>query len=171
MAKPYRVTLTPAQRAELHERARQRVLAPAVRDRLEMVRLSDLGWSVPQVAQYLGKHEQTVRKYIKAFLAAGWDAQPDRPRPGRPPTLTEAHLLAVERLLDEAAAAGTRTWSAPQLVQWLAAAHRVRVTPKYLAERLAARRFRWKRTKRTIHHKADPVRQAQAQADLAALQL
>ncbi len=171
MTKPFRVSLTPAQRGELNERARARVLAPAVRDRLEMVRLSDLGWRVPKIAAYLGKHEQTVRKYIKAFLAAGWDALPDRPRPGRPPTLTEAHLLAVERLLDEAAAAGTRTWSASQLGQWLAEEHQVHVTPKYLAERLAARRFRWKRTKRSVQHKADPVRQAQAKADLAALAL
>jgi len=155
----------------LHRRARERVVAPALRDRLEMVRLSDLGWSVPKIAAYLGKHEQTVRKYVKAFLAAGWAVLPDRPRPGRPPTLTEAHLLATERLLDEAARRGERTWSGPQLAQWLAETHGVRVRPKYLGERLAARRFRWKRTKRTVQHKADPVRQAQAQAELAALAL
>ena len=142
-----------------------------MRDRLEMIRLSDLGWGVPQIAAYVGKHEQTVRKYVKAFLAGGWDALPDRPRPGRPPTLTEAHLLALERLLDEAARQGERTWSAPQLARWLEAQHGVRVRPKYLGERLAARRFRWRRTKRTVQHKADPVRQAQAHADLAALTL
>ena len=169
MAKPYRVRLTPEQRAELHARARQRVVAPAVRDRLEMVRLSDLGWSVPAVAGYLDKHEQTVRKYIKAFLKSGWDALPDRPRPGRPPTLTEAHLLAVERLLDEAAARGERTWTAPQLARWLDETHGVRVRPKYLSERLRRRKFRWKRTKRTVQHKADPDRQAPAQAELAVL--
>jgi transposase len=153
----------------LHRRARERVVAPALRDRLEMVRLSDLGWGVPRIARYLGKHEQTVRKYIKAFLTGGWDALPDRPRPGRPPTLTEAHLLAVERLLDEAAARGERTWSAPQLARWLEQTHQVRVAPKYLGERLVARRFRWKRTKRTVQHKADPSRQAQAHANLAVL--
>ena len=171
MTQPFRVSLTPAQRAELHQRARARVVAPALRDRLEMVRLADLGWSVPRIAGYLGKHEQPVRKYIKAFRTGGWEVLPDRPRPGRPPTLTEAHLLATERLLDEAARRGERTWSAPQLAGWLAEAHGVRVRPEYLGERLAARRLRWKRTKRTVHHKADPVRQEQAKADLAALQL
>jgi transposase len=163
--------LTPEQRVDLHRRARERVIAPALRDRLEMVRLSDLGWGVPRIAAYLGKHEQTVRKYVKAFLADGWATLPDRPRPGRPPTLTEAHLLATERLLDAAARRGERTWSAPQLAEWLAQTHGVRVRPKYLGERLAARRFRWKRTKRTVQHKADPVRQEQAKADLAALSL
>lgn len=163
------MTLAPEQRAELHRRARERVVAPALRDRLEMVRLSDLGWSVPKIAGYLGKHEQTVRKYIKAFLRSGWDALPDRPRPGRPPTLTEAHLLAVERLLDEAAARGERTWSAPQVADWLAKTYQLDISPKYLGERLGARKFRWKRTKRTVQHKADPDRQAQAKADLAVL--
>ncbi|HEV8636107.1 MAG TPA: helix-turn-helix domain-containing protein [Chloroflexota bacterium] len=167
IVKPYRVALTPEQRAELQRRARERVVAPALRDRLEMVRLSDLGWRVPKVAAYLGKHEQTVRAYVKAFLAEGFAALPDRPRPGRPPALTEAHLQAVERLLDEAAARGERTWSAPQLARWLAEVHGVRVGPQHLGVRLRARRFRWKRTKRTVAHKADPDRQAQAQTDLA----
>jgi len=172
IVKPYRVALTPEQRAELQRRARGRVVAPALRDRLEMIRLSDLGWSVPQIAAALGKHEQTVRKYVKAFLASGetgWAVLPDRPRPGRPPKVTGAHLTAVERLLDEAAARGERTWSAPQLARWLAQTHGVRVRPSYLAERLRQRRFRWKRTKRTVQHKADPDRQAQARADLAVL--
>jgi transposase len=159
----------------LQRRSRERVIAPALRDRLEMLRLSDLGRSVPQIARDLDRHEQTVRKYIRAFLAAeaaapgsGWDVLPDRPRPGRPPALTDAHLLVVERLLD-AAARGERTWSAPQLADWLAETHQVRVAPKYLAERVGARGFRWKRTKRTVQHKADPDRQQQARAELAVL--
>ena len=134
-----------------------------------MVRLSDLGWGVPTIARYLSKHAQTVRKHIKAFLVRGWDALPDQPRPGRPATLTEAHLLSMERLLDEAARRGERTWSAPQLARWLAETHGIRVRPKYLGERLAARRCRWKRTKRTVHHKAHPDRQEPATADPAAL--
>lgn len=97
----------------------------------------------------------------------GRAARPATPRP--PPTLTEAHLLAVEQLLDEAAARGERTWSAPQLSDWLARTHHVRVAPKYLAERLNARGFRWKRTKRTVQPKATPDRQAQATAVLAVL--
>ena len=140
-----------------------------------MLRLSDLGWGVPKIARYLGRHEQTVRKYLKAFVAAGpaggWEALPDRPRPGRPPTVTEAHWLAMERLLDEAAARGERAWSAPQLADWLAKTYQVAVSPKYLGERLRQRKYRWKRTKRSVQHKADPDRQARAKADLAALTL
>lgn len=35
-----------------------------------MLRLSDLGRSVPEIAQDLNLHDQTARKYLKAFLAA-----------------------------------------------------------------------------------------------------
>ncbi len=57
-----RVLLTDAERAELRARTRAPGITPRTRDRLEMVRLSDLGWGVPQIAAHLGKHEQTVRK-------------------------------------------------------------------------------------------------------------
>jgi transposase len=168
MATGYRIKLTAEQRQELHRRARERVISPRLRDRLEMIRLSDLDWSVPKIAAYLGTHEQTVRKYVKTFLANGFVALPDRPRPGRPPRLLAAHLEAVAELLDAAAEHG-QTWTAPRLATWLAETHRVRVAPEYLATRLRARRFRWKRTKRSVHHKADPDLQAQARADLEVL--
>ncbi len=87
-----RVELTGAQRDELRARSHERGIAPRTRDRLEMIRLADAGWTIPRIAVHLGAHEQTVRKYVKAFLADGFAALPDRPRPGRPPTVTEAHL-------------------------------------------------------------------------------
>ena len=168
MATGYRIRLTPAQRDELDRRAREREVAPRLRDRLEMVRLSDLDWSVPRIAAYLRCHEQTVRRVVKAFLAQGFAALPDRPRPGRPPTLTAAHLEAVEALLDAAARRG-ETWTAPRLANWLADTHCVRIDAEYLAARLRARRFRWKRTKRSVQHKADLRLQDQAKADLEVL--
>jgi transposase len=168
MATGYRIRLTPEQREELHRRSRARVLPPRLRDRLEMVRLSDLDWSVPRIAAAVGCHEQTVRRVVKAFLAGGFDALPDRPRPGRPPRLTLAHLEAVEALLDTAAAGG-QTWTAPRLAAWLADTYGVRVDPEYLASRLRQRKFRWKRTKRSVQHKANPDLQNQAQAELEVL--
>ena len=67
----YWITLTDEQRLDLRQRTRQAGLAPSIRDRLEMVRLADAGWSVPRIAQHLGQHEQPVRAWIKAFLAGG----------------------------------------------------------------------------------------------------
>ena len=51
----YRVTLEEAERQELHQRTHQRGLAPRTRERIEMVRLSDAGWSIPEIARHLGQ--------------------------------------------------------------------------------------------------------------------
>ena len=144
-----RIELTAAQRAELRTRTHEADVAPRTRDRLEMVRLSDAGWTIPRIAEHLGAHEQTVRKYVKAFLAAGFAALPDRPRPGRPPRVTEDHLRAVEALLD----AGGRTWTTRQVVDWLDREHGVRVHPDHLSRLLHARRFGWQRTVTSVAHK------------------
>ncbi|MGH2346104.1 MAG: helix-turn-helix domain-containing protein, partial [Chloroflexota bacterium] len=58
----------------------------------------DLGWRVPRIAQALGAHEQTVRTYLKAFLAQGFAGLADRPR------VSAADLAALGQLLDAAPA-------------------------------------------------------------------
>jgi transposase len=143
-----RVALTPAQREELHACTHEPGIAPRTRDRLEMIRLADAGWSIPRIAVHLGCHQQTVRAYVKAFLVGGFAALPDRPRPGRPPRVTKAHLLALEALID----AGGRTWTTRQLAEWLAQEHGVRVHPDHLSVLLHRRRFGWQRTVTSVAH-------------------
>lgn len=142
-----RVALTEAERTELG--ARTRTAGPRTRDRLEMVRLADVGWSVPRIARHLDRHEQTVRRHLKGFLAHGFATLPDRPRAGRPPTVTEGDLRAVESLLD----AGGRTWTTRQLVAWLDRERGVAVHPDHLRRLLRRRRFGWKRTVTSVAHK------------------
>jgi transposase len=168
MAIGYRIQLTAAQAAEWHRRWWAAGTTARERERLEIIRQSARHQSVPTIADRLGVHEQTVRRVVKRFLAEGFGALADRPRPGRPPTLTAAALAAVEAHLDAAAAAG-ETWTGPRLAAWLATTRQVRVNHEYLVARLRARKFRWKRTKRSVRHKADPDRQAHAKADLAVL--
>ena len=171
MPKIIRVRLTPEQRDELNQRARARDIAPRVRDRLEMVRLFDLGQTIPQIAQTLGAHPQTVRKYIKAFVAEGFAALSDRPIPGRPPTVTRADLDAVGHLLDEAAPQG-QTWTKTRLARWLTQERGVTITPQHLGVVLRRERFRWKRTKRSVRHQQkDPALQDAAKAHLESLRL
>jgi transposase len=169
MPRIIRVQLTAEQRAELNQRARARTLAPRLRERLEMVRLSDLGQTIPQIAQMLGQHEQTVRKYLKAFLVDGFAALPDRPIPGRPPTIRRADLDALGQLLDVAAARG-ETWTAPRLRHWLATERGVHISSDRLGVLLRRERLRWKRTKHSVRHKQkDPALQDAAKAHLESL--
>lgn len=168
MATGFRIRMTAEQRAEWPRRWAASRTARA-RDRLEIVRQSDEGRSVPTIAGRLELHAQTVRRVVQRFLAAGFAALADRPRSGRPPTLTPADLDAVEALLDGAARAG-QTWTTPRLGVWLAETRGVRVNPEYLGARLRGRDFRWKRTKRSVRHKrTDPDLQARREAELEVL--
>ena len=162
----YRIALTDEQRQELRARTRHVGLAPSTRDRLEMVRLSDAGWSVPTIARHLGQHEQTVRAWIKAFLDGGFDALPNKPRGGKQSALTVGILAAVRAEL----AKGGRTWTASQLAAWVAEHHGIRLSTDRLRVHLRRAQISWQRTSRTLKHKQDPVEVAERQAALAALE-
>jgi transposase len=161
----YRIRLSEEQRQAVRARTRQAGLAPSTRDRLEMVRLSDAGWSVPRIARHLGQHEQTVRSWIKAFLAGGFDALPNKPRGGKTSALTAPLLERVRTDL----AAGTRTWTAAQLADWIAAQHGVRLSADRVRIHLRRARISWQRTSRTLRHKQDPDEVAEREAVLTGL--
>jgi putative transposase len=158
----YRIALTDEQRQELRQRTRQVGLAPSTRDRLEMVRLADAGWSVPRIARHLGQHEQTVRAWIKAFLAGSFDALPNKPRGGKQSALTPPMLAAVRAEI----AKGTRTWTAAQLADWVAEHHGVRLSTDRLRVHLRRATISWQRTSRSLKHKQDPAEVAARQAVL-----
>ncbi len=75
MPKVIRVHLTDEQRDALNERARARTLAPRLRERLEMVRLSDLGQTIPQIARVAAPPPQWCRRVREASstsLSCSW---------------------------------------------------------------------------------------------------
>jgi transposase len=156
----YRVSLTDAQRQELHRRAHAPGVLPRTRDRLEMVRLSDAGFTIPRIAAHLQISEKRVRHYIKTFLTHGFDALPDRPHLGQQSALTPA----MEEAIREEMRRQARTWTAAQVADWVAKQLGVRLTPDYLARRLKRARIAYKRTGRTLHHKQDPEEVAKTKA-------
>jgi len=158
-----RTRLTPEQRTALRARAHAATVTPRVRDRIEMILLSDEGWPAQRIAHHLGYCTLTVRKLLHAFLDTGEAALSIRP-PGPPKDTARRQQVtaALEALLDE-----ERTWTAAQLAAALAAqdiALSTRQTRKYL-QTLGA----WRRTQRTLRHKQDPDRVATATTTLGAL--
>ena len=169
MPRLIRVHLSAAQRKELFERQRHLPVVSRMWRRLEIVRQADWDGRAPAIAEWLGMHVQTVRAYLKAFQVSGFAGLADRPRSGRPPRLGPEDWVAVEALLDQAAT-GERTWTLPQLTDWLARERGVSISASRLSRLLRMRRFRWKRTKHSLQHKADPVRQAEKTAALRTLE-
>lgn len=158
----YRITLTAAQQHELRQRTHRAGIAPSTRDRLEMVRLSHAGWSVPQIATHLGLHEQTVRTWIKAFVAGGFDALLNQPRGGLLRSALTPALLAAARMM---IAASGRTWTARQLADWFATEHGVRLSPSRVRIHLRRAGLSYHRTSRTLKPKQDPTAVADFKTD------
>lgn len=149
---------------ELLNTLRRESLPPRIRDRIEMVMLSDAGWSAPRIAAHLGYCGQTVRDLLRAFLARGTDALHPF-RTGLGPDIDHRNHVADElkRLLAE-----DRTWTSRQLAGALAErgiAMGARQVRRHL-KRLGAR---YRRTASSLKHKQDPVKAERAGRILANL--
>lgn len=147
----YRVHLTEEQREELRRLTRAADIKPRTRDRLEMIRLLDAGWHIPRIAQHLRVSPRRVRVWVRRFLEGGFDALPDQPHLGQRSQLTPALVAALRTEL----AKGDRTWSAPQLAEWLAEHHGVALSPNHLGSLLRRAGLSYRRTERSLKHKQD----------------
>jgi transposase len=162
----YRVRLTDEQREELRRRAHAPGVAPRTRDRLEMIRLADQGFTIPRIAGILAISEPRVRHWVKRFLDGGFDALPDQPHLGQRSALTPAILSALTAEI----ARGQQTWTAAQSVAWIAERFGVLRTPDHLRRLLRRSRLSYKRTHRSLKHKQDPAAVQVAKETLAALE-
>lgn len=119
-----------------------------------------------EVADLLECHPVTARAAVHRFADGGIEALPDAPRPGRPAELLAPDdRAALAELLDVSAEAGI-TWTAPALCDWLRAERGVDISADWLSELLHREGFRWKRTRDSVRHKAHPVLQRAARAQL-----
>ena len=162
----YRVKLAPEEQWELRRRTRATGIMPRTRDRLEMVRLSAAGWSIPKIAVHLGIHEHRVRYWIKRYLDGGFDALPDQPHPGQSSAVTPAILASMKAEIAKA----DRTWTARQLAEWMEAEHGLRRSPEQVSRLLKRERIVFKRTGRGLKHKQKPEEVAAKKAELEVLE-
>ena len=151
-----RIRLTDDQRHELQS-LRRSDLPVVARDRLEMVLLSDAGWSAPRIASHVGRHPHTARAALKGFAARGVASfRPDAPGP-EPNHARRAEVTGrLAALLGE-----DRTWTSKQLAEALrsdgvAIGHRQ--TRRYLALLGAG----YRRTAQTVGHRQDPAKAERA---------
>jgi putative transposase len=151
-----RIQLDDATRGELHTLRRSDLPAEA-RDRIEMVALSDAGWSPPRIAAHLGYHPQTVRDRLRDFLGRGTEAL-FRRRPGPTPDLGRRDQVgrALAELLGEG-----RTWTSRQLSEALG--HRgIAIGPRQTRRYLKRIKAGYRRTTNTLKHKQDPAKAERA---------
>jgi transposase len=158
-----RITLDDATRDELGA-LRRAERAPKVRDRIEMVTLSDAGWSAPRIAGHLGYHPQTVRDALRSFAARGAAAlRPFRSGPAPDAQRLEQVAVALRELLGQ-----RRTWTSRQLSEALAD-RGIALGPRQVRRYLKRMGARYRRTATTLKHKQDPAEAERAGRVLANL--
>jgi putative transposase len=155
-----RIQLDDVARADL-QALRRTDLAPASRDRLEMVLLSDAGWSAPRIAAHLRCHPHTARKALRLFRQQG-TAGFARLRPGPPPD--QARRDRVTGLLADLLGQ-ERTWSAAQLAEALRP-HGVALGARQVRRYLKLLRAGYRRTASTLKHKQDAAKVGRARGVL-----
>ena len=158
-----RIHLTDGQRSDL-QALRHSDLPSVARDRLEMVFLSDAGWSPPSIAKHLGRHPHTVRAALKGYAARGTKAfYPNTPGPDPDHDLRDEVTGKLRELLGQ-----DRTWTSRQLADALGPEVGIghRQTRRYLALLKAG----YRRTAQTVGHKQSPPKVEQARGVLASLE-
>jgi transposase len=101
--KVYRVKLTEEERKELRRLKRNPTPKPRTRERLEMIRLSDEGKTLPEIARIVEPSEQRVRQWVKTFLATRTFAVlDDRTHRGRASSLTAEVMAALRAEIEKA---------------------------------------------------------------------
>ena len=159
------VVLTESQVSRLTQLRRDAKTRPRTRDRLEMVRLANLGWNIPKIAQHFEMTESRVRHWIKSFLSEGFDGLKDRGGVGPKRRLTAPLVAQIREMTMQEG----RTWTTVQINDWLLEQHGFSMNRRYLSDALNKNGLRYKRTTRTLHHKQKPEQVVDRKADLETL--
>jgi transposase len=143
-----------------------------LRDRLQIVRLAHRGRPHQDIAVDLGITPRTVQNWLRTYLERGLGGLKPRKARGREPVIP-AHLAAEVRrwVIEGPAAQGLdrANWTHAELADHLKKIHGI------MASRSAMQRFCRRHGIRPYrptyrHLRGDPVKQAEAVGDLAALQ-
>jgi len=106
------VVLSDAQREVLEARGRARRASARSVERAQIVLLAAAGWQNRDIAAQLRVTPETVARWRQRFLAGGVAAlEQDAPRPGRPRTITDAHVRRVVRRTTQETPPNATHWS------------------------------------------------------------
>src|SRR5215472_1899545 len=102
-----------------------------LRTRAQMVRLSgEQRLTAPAIATIVREDDQTVRNWLKRYLAEGIEGLKDRPMPGAPPKITSAYeeqVLSAVRRRPRSLGQPYSMWTLQRLADYLAEQTGIRV--------------------------------------------
>ena len=153
------LSVSPAQSVEVEQWLGRRDLALRLRERLEMVKAVGLGQAMPQIVQWSGRTERTIRHWIRRYAKGGVAALADAPRAGRPAAVDAAYRRAVEAALEtppRTLGLPFDAWTSARLSAYLAETTGVRIAPGWLGVLLGRWDYVCGRPKHTLKHLQQP---------------
>jgi transposase len=119
------------------------------------------GTSRAEAARLVGLERQALRDAVVRFNAEGHAGLRDRPKPGRPPALTDAEqaLLRAKVFQRPSPEEGGGEWTLPRLCAWIESRFGKIVHPASLSRLMRALDLSRQKT-RPRHPRADPQAQA-----------
>lgn len=135
-------------------------MEPARRvERAKIIRLASEGQSVLQIARSVGMSANSVRLWMKRFLAAGMTGLEDAPRSGAPPRYTaEVKGLIIATALTPPLDLGQSfaSWTYERLTTYLSEQRGVRMKKTRIFEVLEAEGLRWRQQETWFGERVDP---------------
>jgi transposase len=125
-----------------------------IRTRAQMVLLAaEQHLTAPQIAIVVREHAETVRRWLKRYLALGVEGLQDRSRSGAPPKITEAYkeqLLEVVRRRPRSQGQSYSMWTLQRLAEYMAEQTGLTVSPETVRRLLALHEIVFSQPQHTI---------------------
>jgi transposase len=116
------------------------------------------GYSIQEVADFLGADPSSVRRWVAAFQREGTEGLAPRPVPGRPPKLTSIQEEIVCRWLNDNPiehGCATELWTADDLARLIDHEWGIHLSPAYLTTWLRRRGLAPQKPRRKARERDD----------------
>jgi transposase len=139
--RPIRLPPQSPEQIEALEKLYHTTKAVRLRTRVQMMLLAAEKQLVArEIAEIVREDEQTVRRWMKRYMAEGIEGLKDAPRPGSPAKVTteyKAELIRVVRLRPRSMGLEFSLWTLQRLADYMAEKTGIRVTSETVRQHLA----------------------------------
>jgi transposase len=154
MRQPLEIPVPTAKESETLDTLYRATRTARLRTRAQMVLLAgEQRLAAPAIARIVREDEQTVRRWLKRYLAEGIEGLKDRPMPGAPGKVTPAYrerLLAAVRRRPRSLGQPYSLWTLRRLADYMAEQTGLRVSYETVRRVLAAAEIVLSRPQHTI---------------------
>src|SRR5438034_3914938 len=139
---------TPEEQRVITKLARSQTASARLVERAKILHLASQGQTVPQIAEAVGLHEKTVRKWWKRFEQQGLAGLEDAPRPGAPSRYTvENKARVLEAALTRPSELGLpyQSWTFERLAAYVHEHLGIHMKKTRIFETLQEEGLRWRK--------------------------